>query len=104
VGLQPCFVAPGTLLAEAFHAGDYRPPWLWSAVEVVRRVADLGPVHVALSDEGLEPAMAAHNCPDCTDRVRAALDAFNRTTDPGSLDALDCTCRAEWQVSVRQVG
>ena len=59
VALEPCFVAPGTPLDEAFRAGRYRPPWLWSVVEVVTRVAPLGRVLVGLSEEGLEPARGA---------------------------------------------
>ncbi|HOX46908.1 MAG TPA: hypothetical protein PK668_25145 [Myxococcota bacterium] len=97
VALEPCFVAPGTRLSREFEAGRYRPPWLWSAVEVVSRVAGQGEVFVGLSDEGLEPARAARNCDACTPRVRAALAEFNRSQDPGPLAGLACPCQAEWR-------
>jgi radical SAM enzyme (TIGR01210 family) len=97
VALEPCFVAPDTRLAEAFGEGRYRPPWLWSVVEVVRRVAALGPVQVGLSDEGLQPARVAHNCDRCTPRFREALAAFNVDGAAERLSELDCTCRQEWQ-------
>jgi archaeosine synthase beta-subunit len=97
VALEPCFVAPGTKLSREFEAGRYRPPWLWSAVEVVERVAPLGEVHVGLSDEGLEPARAARNCERCTSRVRAALAEFNRSQDLVALAGLTCACQAEWR-------
>jgi len=97
VALEPCFVAPGTRLSTEFEAGRYRPPWLWSALEVVSRVAPLGELHVGLSDEGLEPARAARNCGTCTPRVRAALAEFNRSQDPAPLAALTCACQAEWR-------
>jgi radical SAM enzyme (TIGR01210 family) len=100
VALEPCFVAPQTLLYRAFAEGRYRPPWLWSVAEVVTRVSPLGPVLVGLSDEGMNPRQAAHNCEKCTSRVRQALAAFNLTQDCLPLKALTCPCRNEWSEPV----
>ena len=97
VALQPCFVAPGTPLEEAFLAGHYRPPWLWSVVEVVRQVAALGPLTIGLSDEGLGSPAQPANCPACSAEVTAALAAVNAGAPVSSLDRLDCACRLEWR-------
>jgi hypothetical protein len=96
VGLQPCFVAPDTPVERAFEAGSYRPPWLWSVVEVVERIAPRGPVYVGLSDEGMGPQRSAHNCGTCDGAVTAALTEFNRTQQTGPLAHLTCTCRDQW--------
>ena len=101
VALEPCFVAPQTPLYQAFEQGHYRPPWLWSVVEVVSRIAPLGPVLVGLSDEGMNPRQAAHNCERCTGPFRNALAAFNRTRDPSGLRALSCDCRQRWLAEAR---
>ncbi|TNF26375.1 MAG: hypothetical protein EP329_21335 [Deltaproteobacteria bacterium] len=93
VALEPCFVPEGTPLYDAFVAGRYSPPRLWSVVEVVERVAHLGAIHVGLSDEGLDAAQVAHNCASCTPVVRGALRSFNRTADVAALAGLDCACR-----------
>ena len=97
ISLQPCFVAPDTPLERAFEQGQYRPPWLWSVIEVIRRSAALAPLHVGLSDEGMGVARSAHNCPECTGSVLAALADFNRSGEPAGLDATGCSCRDEWQ-------
>jgi radical SAM enzyme (TIGR01210 family) len=96
VAVQPCFVGPGTILFDAFQAGRYRPPWLWSVVEVLRATAALGPIEVGLSDEGLNPARVPANCERCSAGVRSSLAAFDRTGDASVLDGLDCACRADW--------
>ncbi len=98
IGLEPCFVGPGTALAEAHAAGRYRPPWLWSVFAVVRLIAPLGRIEVGLSDEGLNPAQVAHNCERCSAAARRALVRFNQTHDPTVLDdpGLSCPCHAEW--------
>jgi len=97
VGLQPCFVAPDTPVERAFEAGSYRPPWLWSVVEVVERIAPEGAVYVGLSDEGMGPQRSAHNCGSCDARVIEALTAFNQSQETGPLTDLDCSCRDEWR-------
>jgi hypothetical protein len=96
VALEPCFVAPRTPLFQAYQQGRYRPPWLWSVLEVVTRIAPLGPTIVGLSDEGLNPQQTAHNCDFCTGRIRAALGAFNRTQDLSVLRHITCACRKTW--------
>ena len=96
VALEPCFIAPQTPLQRAFQQGSYRPPWLWSVVEVVARIAAGGPVIVGLSDEGMNPDQVSHNCPACSARVRQALAAFNQTQNPAPLEGLACPCRDQW--------
>jgi radical SAM enzyme (TIGR01210 family) len=96
VALEPCFVAPQTPLYHAFEQGRYRPPWLWSVVEAVLRMAPLGRVLVGLSDEGMNPRQAPRNCDECTSRFRDALAAFNLTQDAAGLRALSCDCRRLW--------
>lgn len=102
VALEPCFVAPQTPLYRAFEAGRYRPPWLWSVIEVVSRISPLGPVLVGLSDEGMNPGQVAHNCHRCTRTVRQALATFNRTQDLSALHSLACDCRQLWLAETRQ--
>lgn len=100
VALEPCFVAPDTPLSRAFEAGRYQPPRLWSVLAVLERIAPLGPVKVGLSDEGLNPARVAHNCEQCSGRVRAALAEFNAKQRLEAIAGLDCACRAGWREEI----
>jgi len=101
VALEPCFGAPQTPLYHAFLQGRYRPPWLWSVIEVISRIAPLGTVSVGLSDEGMNTRQSAYNCERCTQRVRDALAAFNRTQDRCVLDCPSCECRELWLAASR---
>jgi radical SAM enzyme (TIGR01210 family) len=103
VALEPCFVAPMTPLYHAFEQGRYRPPWLWSVAEVVSRIAPLGRVLVGLSDEGMNPLQAPHNCEHCTGRFRHALAAFNQTQDATGLSAISCECHKRWLTEAQRV-
>jgi hypothetical protein len=103
VALEPCFVAPQTPLYHTFEQGRYRPPWLWSVAEVVSRIAPLGRVLVGLSDEGMNPLQAPHNCEHCTGRFRHALAAFNQTQDAAGLTAISCECHKLWRTEAQRV-
>jgi hypothetical protein len=92
VALQPVFVAPGTALERAARAGRYRPPSLWSVLEVLRQVHGLGEITVGLSDEGLEPGLTPQGCARCTPRLQQALRDYNRSRDPAALDVEPCAC------------
>lgn len=91
--LQPVFVATGTDLKREYLAGRYRPPSLWSVVQVVRRAHAFGELIVGLSDEGLEPHLVPSGCPKCTGKLRQALAQYNRTRELSALEGLDCECR-----------
>ncbi|MHB8872612.1 MAG: hypothetical protein ACYC8T_02900 [Myxococcaceae bacterium] len=93
--LQPVFVATGTDLEREYLAGRYRPPSLWSVVEVVRRAHPYGELLVGLSDEGLEPHLLPSGCEKCTGALRAALAQYNRSRDLAAFEGLDCDCRRD---------
>ncbi len=99
--LQPAFVQKGTELWRLHRQGLWRPPWLWSVVEAVRRMAvHGGPISVGTSQDDPPPTAWRGNCGRCDARFEAALDAFQRSSDPGDLDGLDCPCRAEWEAAL----
>jgi len=97
VSFNPISIHANTLTEQVWQRRQYRPPWLWSIVEVLRQVTPFSRVHVK-SDVvagGLE--RGAHNCGRCDDAVLRAIDAHKVTQDVGVFDGLDCPCRAEWE-------
>lgn len=95
--LQPVFVQRDTALATAHASGRYRPPWLWSVVEVVRRAAPLGPIHVGTKDDFPPPVAVRANCGRCDAAFEAAIDAFNASADLRALEDLHCECGVRWE-------
>ena len=102
IALEPCFIAPETAIEKAYLDGRYRPPWLWSIIEALKRASHLGRFQVGLSDEGQDTAMAAHNCDNCSGRVRAALARFNVDQNIRPLELLRCPCQREWELLISE--
>ena len=98
ISVNLCNVQKGTLVDEMFERGDYRPPWLWSAVEVLKRGKESSPDTIIMSDPvGAGSARGPHNCGKCDKDVAEAIRVFSLTQDASVFNALDCECRELWK-------
>ena len=96
VSVEAAFVAPGSALQRAFERGTYRPPSLWSVVEVIRATAGLGPVYLGKFTDTPPPVAFPDSCPQCAPTLRARLDQYRATLNAAVLEGLpDCQCRKE---------
>jgi radical SAM enzyme (TIGR01210 family) len=98
ISLNLCNVQKGTLVDDMFERRDYRPPWLWSAVEVLKRGKDSHPDVVIMSDPvGAGSARGPHNCGKCDKDVAEAIRIFSLSQDINVFSSLDCECRELWK-------
>ncbi|RLC38164.1 MAG: TIGR01210 family radical SAM protein [Candidatus Nealsonbacteria bacterium] len=102
VALEAALVQEGTVMAKLFHQGKYRPPWLWSVIEVIKRTYKLGFVHVGNFDDEPSPIAIPFNCHRCTPKVLSALQAYRETHSLESLKYLRCSCKTKWKKEVFQ--
>lgn len=98
---QPVFVQKGTWVDELHREGRYRPPWLWTVIEVLRRLHGLGELQVGSASDEPPPYAVRGNCGLCDARCEAAIEAYNRSQDRAALDVEPCPCREEW---IREIG
>lgn len=97
VSLSCAFVQEGTQMAAAYKKGEFRPPWLWSIIEVVYRTAHLGPVRIGSFKDNPPPIDIPHNCPKCSQKVERALQEYNLSRDISIFDQLFCECKNQWK-------
>lgn len=98
ISMNLCNVQKGTLVDEMFERGDYRPPWLWSAVEALRVGKELSPETVIMSDPvGAGSMRGPHNCGKCDNDVAEAIRIFSVTQDTAVFKNLDCDCKELWK-------
>jgi radical SAM enzyme (TIGR01210 family) len=101
MSVNPVHIQNGTVVEWLYRRGRYRPPWLWSLVEVLRAgAADRqGRRLVSFPTAGGLPR-GPHNCGSCDATVLAAIEEASLLQEFSGLDALDCACRATWRSSV----
>ncbi len=105
ISVNLCNVQKGTLVENMFERGDYRPPWLWSAVEVLKKGKESNPGTVIMSDPvGAGSARGPHNCGKCDKEVAEAIRVFSLTQDVGIFDKIDCECRELWKKVIELEG
>ena len=101
VSMNPCNVQRHTMVEELYHAGGYRPPWLWSVCEVLEATADVDAIVVS-DPVGHGSDRGPHNCGDCDDRVQTAIKDFDLRQDPSVFEEVACDCEATWEHVMRE--
>jgi radical SAM enzyme (TIGR01210 family) len=99
VSLNPVNVQKNTLVERLWTRGNYRPPWLWSVLEVLREATKI-------SDEWMKvicdpvaggKRRGAHNCGTCDSDILEAIRRFSLSQDPTVLENLTCDCISQWK-------
>ncbi len=97
VNISCAFVQEHTPLHKLYLSGEFRPPWLWSIIKVLRATHHLGYVNVGGFNDEPPPIAKPVNCPKCSRLVENALQVYRERHQISALDNLSCECRDEWQ-------
>ena len=92
LSLNLCNVQRNTVVERMWERGEYRPPWLWSALEVLKSV----PGPIVCDPVGAGTRRGPHNCGLCDDDVAKAIRAHALAQDIAPFQSLDCQCKSTW--------
>ena len=103
--LMVCNVKDGTLPHWLWERGKYRSPWLWSALETVRKATPSAQRKLLVYGFkcGLPMFEMGHNCNQCTGTILARLEDFCASQDPRVVEEamqIVCECKAEWRKDI----
>jgi hypothetical protein len=93
LSLNLCNVQRNTQVERMWERGEFRPPWLWSALEVLKSV----PGPIVCDPVGAGTRRGPHNCGQCDAAVAEAIRVHALTQDISLFDNLDCECKAAWR-------
>ncbi len=102
VSFNPVNVQSRTIVDRLFRHGEYRPPWLWSVVEVLDRTRDLK-AHVKSHPTAGGMVRGSHNCGVCDRRVVNAIEEFSLGLRQNFED-LSCACKDVWRAYCDALG
>ena len=95
ISFNPVNVQSRTIVDRLFRRGEYRPPWLWSVVEVLDRTRDVK-AHVKSHPTAGGMVRGAHNCGRCDRKVLNAIEEFSLGLR-NDFEDLSCPCKTTWQ-------
>jgi len=93
LSLNLCNVQRNTVVERMWERGEFRPPWLWSALEVLKSV----PGPIVCDPVGAGTRRGPHNCGECDDGVAKAIRTHALAQDVGIFQSLDCPCKSTWR-------
>jgi hypothetical protein len=106
VSLEPLSVQKHTITDLMYSVGSYRPPWIWSVLEVV---SSAWKKKYCIRIGGFEfvpsPYAYSRNCSICSNTAIEAIKSFNSTNDINLIRSaltLDCNCKAEWLSQLKE--
>ena len=86
ISINPLNVQTDTLVEALWRRGDYRPPWIWSLIEVLKATAGRGRARVMSSPSGGGTPRGVHNCGKCDRKLLDAVERFSVNQDVAELD------------------
>ncbi|AFK21630.1 archaeosine biosynthesis radical SAM protein RaSEA [Pyrococcus sp. ST04] len=93
-------IQKGTLYEKIWERGEYRTPWLWSVVEILKWAKRKFPGKRFLSDPvGAGSPRGPHNCGNDKPFDRA-IRKFSLTQDISHLESLPTDCYEKWRYIV----
>jgi radical SAM enzyme (TIGR01210 family) len=96
LSLNLCTVQARTEVEWYWRRGMYRPPYLWSALQVLVS----SPVHVLCDPIGGGTKRGPHNCGICDHEILQGIRTYSLNGDrelARSLLSMECSCKQEWE-------
>jgi radical SAM enzyme (TIGR01210 family) len=97
LSFNPVNVQRHTIVERLWRNGEYRSPWLWSVVDVLKQTSQLTDVRLMSSPTGGGTKRGAHNCGQCDKEILRAIEGFSLSQDVSELWDLDCECKEQWR-------
>lgn len=96
ISINPLNIQHGTYVERLWKRGDFRSPWIWSLIEVMKTLS--GTVHsrVISSPSGGGSQRGVHNCGNCDAEALAAVEKFSFSQNPADLQ-VQCECKLTWE-------
>lgn len=100
LSVNPVHIQNGTVVEWLYHRHRYRPPWLWSLAEALRRSAGFrGSTRLVTFPTAGGLARGPHNCGECDPAFLAALEEASLSQRFEGLTHLACGCGDEWRAT-----
>ncbi len=95
ISINPLNIQHGTYVERLWKRGDFRSPWIWSLIEVMKTLSGTVNARLMSSPSGGGSQRGVHNCGKCDSEALAAVERFSFSQDPSDLE-VSCECKLTW--------
>ncbi len=108
ISFNPCNVQRRTVVEYLWRRGKYRPPWIFSVVEILKESKKIVEDTVRLKCDiaGGGNIRGAHNCKTCDKKFLDAISNFSLNQNIDVFKNLSCECKEKWldQLDIEELG
>jgi len=97
ISINPVNVQKNTLVERLWKRGNYRPPWLWSLIQVLETSAIGDTPRIFSAPTGAGTPRGIHNCGKCDGALIRSVRNFSFSQNVKDLDLPECECMMEWK-------
>jgi len=98
VSLNPTNIQRHSLVDYLWYRKQYRPPWLWSLIEILKESKKIKPnLRTKCDISGGGSIRGAHNCKQCDRKILNKISEFSLNQDTKIFNNLECECYDKWQ-------
>jgi radical SAM enzyme (TIGR01210 family) len=97
ISLNPTNVQRHTVVEYLWKKDQYRPPWLWTIIEILQQSKQITDAFIKCDVVGGGSNRGAHNCGVCDKSLRYAIEQFSLTQDRAVFQDLSCSCQEQWK-------
>jgi hypothetical protein len=98
IAFCPSTIHKGTLMELLWRRGSYQPPWIWSTLEIIRRVRESVKIQVIMDTAGFGTRRGPFNCKKCNSKLKDLIIKTNiNQTIP---EEVECECKLKWEADV----
>lgn len=99
ISINPVNVQRRTNVERLWKRGAYRPPWIWSLIEVMKKARPNTNARLMSSPSGGGSQRGVHNCGKCDQDALKAIETFSFSQDISDLD-VKCDCIKSWNAYI----
>ena len=98
IAISCAFVSPGTILENLYDNGDFRPPWLWTILKIIKKAkANDWPINIGGFEDTPPPKAIPSNCASCDSIVLDMIEGYRKKRDIDFKFLPICSCFKGWE-------
>lgn len=102
ISFCPATIHRGTLMELLWRRGSYQPPWIWSILDIIRRVRSSVEIPVIMDTAGLGTRRGPFNCKKCNSKLKSLI--IDSNLDQTIPPEFDCECQKLWKADLEFSG
>ena len=107
IDLEITTVERHTVVHELWMNNLYRPPWLWSIVDILlkckNKYHDRQHLYISPWEYSIESVDKVRNCGKCDKKVKECIDRYNNDFDTTVFKDLECLCKNKWRDAIEEI-